>query len=215
MNKKVTPELAAAIKVDRETNGSTLYDLASRYGLSKSTTFNIIRGCDASKVKRASPKRRVVQPITGVDRPLLSKTDLGEAARLLICARLMLNGVKVFRPLTEDTPTDLLVLKGDNSIARCQCKYIYPTAIGCHNMNLTSVRKSGPNTKAKTHRYTLAEVDFFLGYCLDNDSVYVIPNRDTNGVKCLAFWVLRDSVGRNGGNALDTSKCRSAYGLLK
>lgn len=129
---------------------------------------------DASKVKRASPTRKVVKEVQATPRPELSKADLGEAARQMITARLMLAGVTVFRPLTEDTPIDLLIMS-ENKVFKCQCKYIWPSKNGSHRMSLASTRTNNPRKKSYTHLYTSEEVDFFLGYCLDNDSVYVIP----------------------------------------
>ena len=212
--KPISEDIKVKIRSDREQLGMSLYELAKKFNLSKSSVFTIIRGCDASKVRRASPHRRVVKTAVSMDRPDLSKTDLGSAAQQMICARLMLNGIKVFRPMTEDTPTDLLVLKNDGTVAKCQCKYIWPNGKGSHTMKLVSVRKNGPNSKAISHRYTLEEVDFFLGFCLDNDAVYVIPNVDTNGICVLAFWVSRDKVGTCG-KGLDTSGYKSKFSLLK
>jgi hypothetical protein len=50
----------------------------------------MIRGCDTSKLVRAAPGRRIVYEVESKERPDLSKTDLGEASRQMICARLML-----------------------------------------------------------------------------------------------------------------------------
>lgn len=142
----------------------------------------------------------------------LSKTDLGEAARQMVCARLMLAGAKVFRPMTEDTPIDLLVLLPDGKVARCQCKFIWPSPEGCHIMSLYSVRKNGPNSKAIKHHYTASEVDFFLGYCADNDAVYVVPFRATGGRTGLRFWVSRWPGSRRA--KFDPEKYRNAFDLL-
>lgn len=127
-------------------------------------------------------------------RPALSKGDLGEAARQTICAKLMMNGLKVFRPMTEDTPIDLLVLRSDGNVLKCQCKYAYPRKNDSHCLNLYSVRKNGPSSKAIRHRYRPDEVDFFLAYCLDNDGVYVIPYAATVGRDEITMWIRRQPV---------------------
>jgi hypothetical protein len=134
----------------------------------------------------------------------------------MICARLMLNEVKVFRPMTEDTPTDLLVLKRDGTVSKCQCKYIFPERSGCHLMPLCSIRKSGANRKAVKHIYTAEEVDFFLGYCQDNDTVYVIPYSAAGGRNGLRFWILRDCLGSNGNekDRFDEKEWRGRFDLL-
>jgi len=177
---RVTAEKKAEVRADRE-QGMTLTQLMGKHSLARSTVFFLIKGCDASKVSRASPSREVVKEVKHKDRPGLSKTDLGEAARQMMCARMMLAGIKVFRPMTEDTPTDLLVLKRNGEVLKCQCKYLYPLGNGSHRLNLFSIRKNGPNSKAVKHVYREDEVDVFLGYCLDDDSTYVVPYRDCAG----------------------------------
>lgn len=211
----INENIKVEIRKDREENGTTLYELVKKYKLSKSSVFEIIRGCDNSNVKKASKTRTVVRKVEAMERPSLSKTDLGEASRQMICARLMLNGVKVFRPMTEDTPIDLLVLKGDGTVVKGQCKYIFPTKRGCHQMPLCSVRKNGANSKAVKHIYTETEVDFFFGYCCDNDTVYVIPFSEAIGRSELHFWILRKCVGSNGKFVFDEQQWRNRFDLLK
>jgi len=90
--KRVTDEVRKQIRRDREQEGMTLYQLVDKYGRSKSTIAGIIKGCDTSNVKRAAPGRKVVSATEPMERPNLSKVDLGEAARQMICARLMFAG---------------------------------------------------------------------------------------------------------------------------
>lgn len=210
---KISENDKQRVKKDREL-GLTLYQLVEKYGYSKSTVALIIRDCDHSNVPRACPTRKVVVPVAATERPTLSKGDIGEAARQMICAKLMLNGVKVFRPVSEDTPIDLLTLRKDGAIQRCQCKYIYPEKTGNHRMSLCSIRKNNPRGAAKRHRYTLQEVDIFLGYCLDNDTVYVIPNAETGGRKDITLWVLRKSQGFNGHKEFNAQQWANRFDLL-
>ena len=127
-------------------------------------------------------------------RPDLSKSDLGEACRQMISAKLIFQGVSVFHPLTEDTPIDLVILTKSGRFLKCQCKCIFRTSgKRSHTMNLTSIRKWGPNSKAVAHKYTANEVDLFLGYCVDNDGVYVIPLSEVGGKSSLTFWITSDS----------------------
>jgi hypothetical protein len=208
---RISEDIRLQMREDRE-SGMTLTQLIKKYKRSKSTVSWTVRGCDTSKVVWATRKK--IEDVMPKTRPSLSKTDIGEAARQMICARLMLNGVTVFRPMTEDTPTDLLIMRRNGEVLKCQCKYIFPTATGKHNMSLFSIRKNGPTDKAVRHRYTLDEVDCFLGYCFDNDGVYVIPNAVTEGVQQLAFWVLRKSEG-SCGKGLDTDKFLNKFDCLK
>jgi hypothetical protein len=173
----------------------------------------IIQGCDSSRVVRASPTRTVVKDVSPKDRPQLSKVNLGEAARQMICGRLMLNGVNVFRPLAEDTTIDLLVLRKDGGVLKCQCKYIYPAKSGKHVMSLYASRGNHSRMVVK-HRYQKEEVDVFIGYAGENDGVYIIPNADTKGVKTLGFWIMRKNQGTNGGG-IDTAVYLNRFDLLK
>jgi len=115
-------------------------------------------------------------------------------------------------PLNEDTPVDLLIINNQNVVRKCQCKYIYPTINGSHEITLCSIRKNGPNSKAFRHKYTEEEVDFFLGYCLDNDSVYVIPYEVTNGRQNLKLWILRNPIINK--PAFDQTVYKNAFYLL-
>src|SRR5262249_53540078 len=65
-------------------------------------------------------------------------------------------------------------------------------------MPLCSDRKWGPNAKAVKHRYTREEVDFFLGYVAELDTVFVFPFDDTTQFKHqISVWLLRRPVGTN------------------
>ena len=77
-------------------------------------------GCLTRKIN----KRKTVDPAIRGARPDLSKANLGAAAQQMICARMMMAGVQLFRPMIEDTPIDLLVLTSTGTALKCQCKYI-------------------------------------------------------------------------------------------
>jgi hypothetical protein len=216
MRTKLTPELLEAIRVDREEHGLTLSRIMERHCLPRTTAYNAIAGLDASKVQRASPSRRVVQPIERPPRPPLSKANLGEAARQLIAARMLLAGLDVFQPFGEDTPVDLLVLRPDGVALKCQCKTMFIVKSGVHVMPLVTVRKWGPNSKAVAHRYTREEVDFFLGYAVEADTVFVFPFDDTARFKSvLKTWIMRDPVGNNQHQRFDATPYKNAFDLLK
>jgi len=114
--------------------------------------------------------------------------------------------------MTEDTPIDLLVLKGDGFLAKVQCKYIYPTQNGSHRMQLCSSRSNGSG--AQRHSYTKEEVDFFVGYCQDNDSVYVIPFDAVSSRIEVSLWILRKRAGNNGAVGIDEFEWRNRFDLL-
>jgi hypothetical protein len=215
MRTKLTPKVLEAIRVDREEHGHTLTRIMERHGLPRTTAYHAIAGMDASKVQRASPTRRVVQPVERPPRPPLSKANLGEAARQLIAGRLLLAGLDVFHPIGEDTPVDLLVLRPDGVALKCQCKTMFIGKSGVHVMPLVTVRKWGPNTKAVPHRYTRHEVDFFLGYVIELDTVFVFPFDDVARFKStLTVWLLRQPVGNNQHERFDATPYKDAFHLL-
>ena len=211
--KAIQAAVRLAVREAREKEGATFSDLLYRFKLSRSTIYAFIKDCDNSRVQD-KPRSRRVAVVIAKERPQLSKGDLGEAARQMIAARLMLAGIKIFRPLSEDTSTDLLVLSQTGTVHKCQCKYIYPTKNGQHHMSLYSSRnaRSGKTTR---HFYSSVEVDFFLGYCLDNDTVYVIPFDDAKGRSDLVFWVLRKPQGRNQRIRFDFATYAGAYHFLQ
>jgi hypothetical protein len=215
MRTKLTPAVRDAIRVDREEHGFTITKIMERHGLPRTTAYNAIAGLDDSKVKRASPSRRVVQPLEIPPRPPVSKANLGEAARQLIAGRMLLAGLDVFQPIGEDTTIDLLVLRHDGAASKCQCKAMYVAESGVHKMPLVTVRKWGPNAKAVHHRYTSDEVDFFLGYAVEIDTVFVFPFDAMARFKSvLCLWLLRPPAGNNQHEHFDPTPYKNAFHLL-
>lgn len=216
MRTKLTPEVREAIRVDREQHGFTITKIMEKHGLPRTTAYAAIEGLDASKVQRASPKRRVVQPLERPPRPPISKANLGEAARQLIAGRMLLAGLDVFQPIGEDTTTDLLVLRPDGVALKCQCKAMFVSKSGVHVMPLCTVRKWGPNAKVVAHRYTRDEVDFFLGYAVEVDTVFVLPFDATAHFKGkMTMWLLREPANNNGTARFDVAPYRNAFHLLE
>ena len=211
--KRIPEDVRLQMREDRE-SGMTLGQLLAKYDWPKSTISLTVKGCDTSKVVHAAPGKRVVQRVVPKVRPSLSKTDLGEAARQMICARLMLSGVKVFRPMTEDTPIDLLVLSKDGKVLRCQCKYVYPDKRGAHVLTCHSSGR-GTERGIKSHVYGEDEVDFFLGYCSDDDAVYVVPRKVTSGKSSMSLWILRDSCYANEMKGFDAKIYKNAFDLVR
>jgi hypothetical protein len=110
---------------------------------------------------------------------------------------------------------DLLVLRRDGVALKCQCKCMYVGRGGVHAMNLFTVRKWGPGAKASKHRCTRDEVDFFLGYVVETDSVYVFPFEATERFRStLNLWILRQPTNHNGSPAFDPAPFRNAFDLM-
>jgi hypothetical protein len=87
---------------------------------------------------------------------------------------------------------------------------------GFHVMPLCTVRKWGPNAKAVVHRYTRDEVDFFLGYAVEVDTVFVFPFDATAHLKStMTMWLLRQPANNNGTTRFDVAPYRNAFHLLQ
>ncbi len=124
-------------------------------------------------------------------------------------------GLDVFMPLGEDTPIDLLVLRADGVALKCQCKAMFVHKSGIHVMPLVTVRKWGPNSRAVVHRYTRDEVDFFVGYAVEVDTVFVFPFDDTAHFKSqLGVWLLRSPTNNNQHRRFDATPYKNAFQLL-
>ena len=82
-------------------------------------------------------------------------------------------------------------------------------------MSLTATRKWGPNAKATTHRYTKEEVDFFIGYVVETETIYVIPFEAVAHLKStLSAWFLRSPANKNGCDPIDVQPFKEAYHLM-
>lgn len=157
------------------------------------------------------PERAVFGP----NRPHLSKADIGEAARQMIIARLLLAEIAVFKPVTEDTPVDLLVLTPSGRALKCQCKCLYVKKNGSHAFALVSIRKWGPGKKAVAHKYTAEEVDFFLGYSIQTDDIFVLPFSECRGRSALTLWLCNTPKSKNSHKHFDHTPWKNAFHLLR
>ena len=217
MRKKLTDDVLRSIRADREEEGLTITQIMEKYGLSKGSASKAIRGCRSDKVppRKTGSRGPLVPEVEPNKRPHLSTTDMGEAVRRLAVGRLLLEGMSPFYPARESTPVDLLILREDGRVLKCQCKYIYPDRQGGHRFSFTH-QCPGPRGKRVSTRYEEGEVDYFIGYCLDNDSFYIIPWSDTGGRKELRLWVLRAPFGGHGrAHVSDPEPYRDAFSLLR
>jgi len=99
------------------------------------------------------------------------------------------------------------------AVHRRKCMYV--ARGGFHVMNLFTVRKWGPGARAVRHRYSRDEVDFFLGYVVETDSVYVFPFDATERFKSrVCAWILRQPTNHNGSQPFDAAPFKSAFHLM-
>lgn len=216
MRRKLTSEVLASIKVDREEHGLAMPALMVKYALSRGSVSTAIQGLSASRVVRAAPGRKAPQrPIRAhLVRPPLSTTDLGETVRFLAVGRMVLAGLTPFVPVRESTAIDILILRQDGGLSKCQCKWMWQDKAGAHVLKICTMRNAGTGKRSATP-YTESEVDFFVGYCADNGSFYIIPRAVAyqGRGKELRVWITREPSG-NGRRSFDASAYKDAFHLL-
>lgn len=86
---------------------------------------------------------------------------------------------------------------------------------GAHILKLTSSQSVGTGKRIPTP-YTSSEVDFFIGYCADNNSFYVVPCAVAyhGRRKELRIWATRNPLGTNRHHSFDASVYQDAFHLL-
>ncbi len=96
--------------------------------------------------------------------------DVGHRAEAAILAELVKRGYRVLLPFGVNQRYDL-VLDCDGQFLRAQCKTgrLRDGVIQCSTQSIQS------NTRGSRWRSYTGEVDLFIVYCPQNDSVYVIP----------------------------------------
>jgi hypothetical protein len=96
--------------------------------------------------------------------------DVGHRAEAAILAELVKRGYRVLLPFGVNQRYDL-VLECDGRFLRAQCKTgrLRDGVIQCSTQSIQS------NTRGSRCRSYTGEIDLFIVYCPQNDSVYVIP----------------------------------------
>lgn len=107
--------------------------------------------------------------------------DKGDVAEAAIILDLTKRGFTVFKPLSQNTYADVVILK-DNRLETVQIKYVsqYDGKIQ------VPLRKQSSNTKEirETYKYNQTPLDWIAAYCPDPEVVIYIPRNEweTNGV---------------------------------
>ncbi len=96
--------------------------------------------------------------------------DVGHRAEAAILAELVKRGYRVLLPFGVNQRYDL-VLDCDGRFLRAQCKTgrLREGVIQCSTQSIQS------NTRGTRWRSYTGDIDLFIVYCPQNDSVYVIP----------------------------------------
>jgi hypothetical protein len=107
------------------------------------------------------------------------KGDIAEAAVVLSLTKL---GFTVFKPLTQNTYADLVILK-DDRLETIQVKYVTPVG----GKLQVPTRKQSSNTKEirETYKYNQTPLSWIAVYCPDPECVLYLPR---------SAWVNNDVV---------------------
>lgn len=104
---------------------------------------------------------------------MLSKTQKGNVAQLLLEYRMSAAGLILLNPLTEDNPFDMAIFH-ENKFYKLQIKKAQTTKQEGHY--IIPVRQITCNgAKIKVHRYTEDEVDFMCGVVIETGDIYCFP----------------------------------------
>lgn len=119
----------------------------------------------------------------------MDKVSKGDISKAFVIARLLKEGFKVLEPMSENSRYDL-VLDINGKFAKIQVKTIYyKNDLQVYEMVCYSTtRRNKVHVKTK---YTSEEVDFIIGYNLDNDEVYTFPIKDIAGRNQILFREVR------------------------
>lgn len=107
--------------------------------------------------------------------------DKGDVAEAAVILDLTKRGFTVFKPLSQNTYADVVILK-DNRLETVQIKYVsqYEGKIQI------PLRKQSSNTKEirETYKYNQTPLDWIAAYCPDPEAVIYIPRHEweSNGV---------------------------------
>jgi len=119
----------------------------------------------------------------------MDKILKGDLSKAFVIAKLLKAGYKVLEPVSENSRYDLIV-DINGKFARIQVKTIYYK----NDMQVYEMVCYSTTRRNKMHiktKYTPKEVDFIIGYNLDNDEVYTFPIKDIAGRNQILFRKIR------------------------
>lgn len=107
--------------------------------------------------------------------------DKGDIAEAAVVLDLTKRGFTVFKPLTQNTYADIVILK-EHRIETIQIKFV---SADNHVMKIP-LRKQSSNTKEirETYKYNQTPLDWIAAYCPDPECIVYLPRCEwlTNGV---------------------------------
>ena len=107
--------------------------------------------------------------------------DKGDVAEAAVILDLTKRGFTVFKPLSQNTYADVVIMK-DDRLETIQIKYVTPTDAKLQ----IPLRKQASNTKEirETYKYNQTPLDWIAAYCPSTETIVYIPRIEweTNGV---------------------------------
>ncbi len=107
--------------------------------------------------------------------------DKGDVAEAAVILDLTKRGFTIFKPLTQNTHADVIIMK-DDRIETVQIKFVTPSK----GKLAVPLRKQMSTTKQvrETYKYNQTNLDWIAVYCPDPEVVLYLPREvwSTNGV---------------------------------
>ena len=116
--------------------------------------------------------------------------DKGDLGLVMVIADLVRHGIRVYLPLSEHQPSDLIALDGSGRVARVQVKYrtLEPTGVVTVDFRNTYSDSHGSHKKLADH----SQFDCYAVYCPQTDKVYYLRIGDIpdGSVQCVSLRVV-------------------------
>lgn len=144
---------------------------------------------------------------------LIHTKTKGNLAETFVLANLIKEGFTVSIPYGENSRYDLIV-ETQNGLKKVQIKYMSKRKDrGYYVLTLKSIRAN--KNKNRIVHYTKEEIDFIIGYCLDNNSCYIIPLDKIKIRNELHIWVDKNPIGKNQFETTNHDQYKNNWDLLK
>lgn len=143
---------------------------------------------------------------------LIHTKTKGNIAETFVLANLIKEGFTVSIPYGENSRYDLII-ETERGFKKIQIKYISKRKDrGYYVLPLRSVRANKKHNRII--HYTSSEIDFIIGYCIDNNSCYIIPMDKLKMKYEIHLWIDRKPLGKNKFKSTDADYYRNNWSLL-
>ena len=143
---------------------------------------------------------------------LIHTKTKGNIAETFVLANLIKEGFAVSIPYGENSRYDLII-DTKKGLKRIQVKYISKRKDrGSYVLPLRSIRAN--KNKNRIIHYTSDQVDFMVGYCLDNNSCYIIPMDKIKMKSEIHLWIDKKPTGKNQFETFDSESHKNNWNLL-